>query len=101
MTDELRARPTVDADVFLRYVERFTLAAIDRFTDVPAEREALRQTLSNGVEPIGDADWEALGDVADELIGEAAMDLELSDRPRSMWTTSIAQAVVEARLTHN
>ncbi len=99
MTDEPFDRPTVDADVFLRYVERFTLAAIDRYTDVPTEREALRQNLSTGVEPIGDADWEALGDVADELIGEAAQDLELSDRPRSMWTTSIAQAVVEARLT--
>ncbi len=99
MTDEPFDRPTVDAEVFLRYVERFTLAAIDRYTDVPTEREALRQDLSTGVEPIGDADWEALGAVADELIGEAAQDLELSERPRSMWTTSIAQAVVEARLT--
>ncbi|RDV44060.1 hypothetical protein DOE76_15110 [Leifsonia sp. ku-ls] len=99
MTDERLDRPTVDGDVFLRYVERFTLAAIDRYTDVPTEREALRRNLSTGVEPIGDADWEALSDVADELIGEAAQDLEFSERPRSMWTTSIAQAVVEARLT--
>lgn len=99
MTDEPFDRPTVGADVFLRYVERFTRAAIDRYTDVPAERAALRQTLSTGAEPISDAEWEALGDVANELIDEAATDLELSDRPRSMWTTSIAQAVVEARLT--
>lgn len=98
MTDEPFERPTVEADLFLRYVERFTLAAIDRYTDVPAEREALRQSLSTGVEPIGDADWEALGPVRDELIDEAATDLELSDRPRSIWTTSIAQAVVKARL---
>lgn len=99
LTDELVDRPTVEADVFLRYVERFTLAAINRYTDVPVEREELRRTLSNGAEPIGDAEWEALGYVAEELVAEAATDLESQDRPRSVWTTSIAQAVVAARLS--
>jgi hypothetical protein len=101
MTDERIDRPTVEVDLFLRYLERFTLAAIDRYTVVPVERDALRRSLSTGAEPIGDAEWAALGDVAGELVGEAAADLEMADRPRSMWTTSIAQVVVQARLTED